>query len=142
MKKPHAAGSDSRTSVPFREGLFAVDAHDAYLIGNRCQQCNQLFFPAKPFCFSCLSKNMEPSGIGRSGTLYSFTTCHMPSGRFKPPYQVGWIDLQEGVRIFAPLKVRRNQTLEIGMRMELVIDELWREGKSSIIGYKYKPSTK
>jgi uncharacterized OB-fold protein len=140
MDAPQNPSSHIPKIVPFREGLFAEDPRLAYLIGNRCRECGQTFFPSKPFCFSCFCKAMETVHIGARGTLYSFTTCHLPSGRFKPPYTVGWIDLPEGIRIFAPVKLRKDQALKIGMPMDLVIDRLWRDGNIAILGYKYRPA--
>ena len=82
---------------------------------------------------------MEAIKLGNRGKLYSFTTSHMPASHFHPPYTVGWIDLAEGIRIFSPILAKEGQELQIGMEMELVIDELWQEGNRRIVGYKYRP---
>jgi uncharacterized OB-fold protein len=82
---------------------------------------------------------METIKLGRRGKLYSFTTSHMPSTHFRPPYTVGWIDLAEGIRIFSAIKRTEGQELQIGMEMGLVIDELWQEPDRRIVGYKYQP---
>ncbi len=124
---------------PFREGLFSTDANNPFLVANRCKACGRFFFPARPFCFDCFEREMIECQIGKRGTLYSFTTCHMPSSHFQPPYTAGWIDLAEGIRIFAPITNGHSDDLRVGMEMELVIDEIYREGNSSIVGYKYRP---
>ena len=82
---------------------------------------------------------MEETPLSRRGKLYSYTIGRMPSTRFSPPYYVGMIDMPEGVRVFAPLKVAEGQTVKIGMDMELVIEELFSENDKHIIGYKFKP---
>ncbi len=130
---------EAREEIPLREGLFVQEANRAYLIGNRCEKCGQVFFPSRAFCFQCSGAKMETIKLGSRGTLYSFTTSHMPSTHFLPPYTVGWIDLAEGIRILAPLKKTEGQELRIGMEMGLVIDELWQEGNRRIVGYKYQP---
>jgi hypothetical protein len=84
---------------------------------------------------------METIKLGRRGKLYSFTTSHMPSAHFQPPYTVGWIDLAEGIRILSPIEKTEGQELQIGMEMELVIDKLWQEGNRRAVGYKYRPLT-
>jgi uncharacterized OB-fold protein len=139
MKNPHDDKPADSSTRPFREGLFSTDGKTPFLIANRCKACNRLFFPSRPFCFECFEREMIRCTIGRKGTLYSFTTCHMPSAHFKPPYTAGWIDLAEGVRIFAPIVAGPSGDLRIGMKMELVIDEICREGNTSIGGYKYRP---
>jgi uncharacterized OB-fold protein len=43
------------------------------------------------------------------------------------------------VRVFAPLVIEEEAQLIIGMKMELLVAELWREGEKSVVGYKYRP---
>jgi uncharacterized OB-fold protein len=132
--------TEKREVIPFREGLFSAATKAPYLIGNRCQSCRRLFFPSRPFCFDCFSRRMRKARIGKQGTLYSFTTSYMPSSQFQAPFTVGWIDLKEGIRIVAPILAKQYQILQIGMEMELVIDELWRNEKTRVFGYKYRPA--
>jgi len=63
----------------------------------------------------------------------------MPSTRFISPYAIGYVDMPEGVRVFAPLKAEEGKPFKIGMEMEVVIDELWQEEDRRIVGYKFKP---
>jgi len=129
----------TKENISVREGLFVQEADKAYLIGNQCEGCGQVFFPSRVFCFHCSSQKMEPIRVGNRGKLYSFTTSHMPSTHFQPPYTVGWIDLMEGIRIFSRIEKIEGQELQIGMEMELVIDELWQEASKRVVGYKYHP---
>ena len=125
--------------VPIREGIFTEDHGAGRLIGNRCTSCGQIYFPKADFCFNCLSKAMEEAPLSRRGKLYSYTIGHMPSTRFSPPFFAGMVDLPEGVRIFAPLKLTDGQTVRIGMDMEVVIEALFEENDKHVIGYKFKP---
>jgi uncharacterized OB-fold protein len=63
----------------------------------------------------------------------------MPSLRFEAPFYAGWVNAREGVRVFAPLVIEEEAQLIIGMKMELLVAELWREGEKSVVGYKYRP---
>lgn len=125
--------------VPVREGIFVEDAEGGKLLGNKCKSCGQLFFPKVRFCFYCLSQSMEEVMLSRRGKLYSYTIGHMPSTHFQPPYAVGFVDLPEGVRVFAPLKMTEDKAFKVGMDMEVVIEELWQEDDKQVIGYKFKP---
>ncbi len=125
--------------VPVREGIFVEDAEGGKLLGNKCKSCGQIFFPKAQFCFTCFNKSMEEVVLSRCGKLYSYTIGHMPSTHFQPPYAVGFVDLPEGVRVFAPLKMTENKPFKVGMDMEVVIEELWRENDKQVIGYKFKP---
>jgi len=121
-----------------REGLFD-EAGGGRLLGNKCNSCGRIYFPQAPFCFDCLGEIMEEVVLSRRGKLYSYTIGRMASTHFQPSYAVGLIDLPEGVRVFTPLIMTKDETYTIGMEMELVIEELWLENHNQIIGYKFKP---
>ncbi|MBU2648697.1 OB-fold domain-containing protein [bacterium] len=125
--------------VPIREGTFKEDKTGAILLANRCKACGQIFFPKSKFCLSCVHKEMEEIELSQRGILYSYTIGHMPSSHFKPPYAIGYIDLPEKVRIYAPLVMTADQSFQVGMEMVAVIDKLWEEDDKEIIGYKFKP---
>jgi uncharacterized OB-fold protein len=125
--------------VPVREGIFIEDADGGRLVGNKCKSCGQFFFPKARFCFTCFNKDMEEAVLSRRGRLYSYTIAHMPSTHFQPPYAIGFVDLPEGVRVFAPLKMIDDKPFKVGMDMEVVIERLWQEDDKQVIGYKFKP---
>ena len=125
--------------VAIREGRFVVDAEGGKLLGHKCKSCGRLYFPKVQFCFECFSKDLEEIALSRRGKLYTFTTCYYPSQYFPAPYTIGFVDLPEGVRVFAPLIPVENKPFQLGMDMEVVIGELWREGDKQVIGYKFKP---
>lgn len=125
--------------VPVREGIFTDDTKDAKLIGNKCSSCGQLFFPKVRFCFVCFNKSMEEIELSPRGKLYSYTISRMPASHFQPPHAVGLVDMPEGIRIFAPLKIIESKPFKVGMEMELLVEELWQEDDKQVIGYKFKP---
>ena len=125
--------------VPVREGIFVENAEGGKLLGNKCKSCGQLFFPKAKFCLTCFNKDMEEVVLSRRGKLYSYTIGYMPSTHFQPPYAIGFVDMPEGIRIFAPLKMVEDRPFKVGMDMEVVIEELWQENDKQVIGYKFKP---
>ncbi|MBU2546884.1 MAG: OB-fold domain-containing protein [Proteobacteria bacterium] len=125
--------------VPIREGAFVQGPEGAELVGNRCQGCGQIFFPKVQTCLTCFGDNLEETRLNRKGELYSYAIGHMPSMHFQPPYAIGYINLPEGIRVFAPLKIRDDKPFEAGMEMEVVIDHLWTEGDRDILGYMFRP---
>ena len=128
-----------KNKVPIREGIFREDNGGGRLLANQCASCGQIFFPKVDFCFNCLSKEMKEFVLGTRGKLYSYTIGRLPTARFPAPYFVGMVDMPDGVRIFAPLKIKEGQKVKIGMDMEVVIEELWEEEDEQVIGYKFKP---
>jgi len=129
----------TRKNIPFKEGLFIRESNQVFLIGNRCEACGQIFYPPRPFCFNCFSEKMKTLKLGSKGKLYSFSTAYMPSLHFESPYTVGWIDIAEGIRVFAPIDTNAGQKLEINMEMRLVIDKFWEEDGKSVVGYRFRP---
>lgn len=125
--------------VPLKEGLFKESQDGGTLLGNRCTSCGKIFFPKAQICFECGHEELAEVQLSRRGILYSYTIGHMPSRHFMPPYAVGYVDLPEEVRVFAPLVTTEQIPLTVGMEMDLVIDKLWEEGDKEIIGYRFKP---
>jgi uncharacterized OB-fold protein len=128
------------TKVPFKEGLFEKVSGKWTLVGCKCKQCGQIFFPTRELCLHCSSRDLERANLGQKGKLYTFTIVHMPSEHFEPPYAVGWIELPGGIRIFSQIRRWQEHPLEIGMDMELAIEKLWDEEEKEIIGYTFRPS--
>ena len=129
-----------KTRVPFREGLFEEVSGKGSLLGAKCKLCGQIIFPRREVCLNCLSRDLERLNLSRNGKLYSFTIVLMPSEHFEPPYAIGWIELQEGVRIFSQIRCWQEHPLETGMDMELAIEKLWDEEEKEVIGYTFRPS--
>jgi len=125
--------------IPVREGAFAEGPDGGTLLANKCKSCGQIFFPKVASCLSCFSDELEDIALSRQGELYSYSVAHMPAGHFKPPYAVGYIKMPEGIRIFAPLKMVEEKPFKVGMKMSLVIGELWKEEDKEVIGYKFRP---
>lgn len=126
--------------VPFREGLFEKVSGRWILVGSKCKQCGQAFFPQREWCLNCSGRDLERIDLGHSGKLYSFTIVHMPSEHFEPPYAVGWIELPEGIRVFSQIRQWQEYPLKIGMDMELAIEKLWDEDEREVLGYTFRPS--
>jgi uncharacterized OB-fold protein len=127
-------------TIPFKEGLFEDISGKWALVGGRCKQCEKIIYPLRTVCLNCLSQDMEKLTLSRKGTLYSFTTVHMPSEHFEPPYVIGWIELPEGIRVFSPIRFSQEHSLQIGMAMELSVEKLWDEPEKGVMGYVFRPS--
>ncbi|MGA3116761.1 MAG: OB-fold domain-containing protein [Syntrophobacteraceae bacterium] len=124
--------------VPFQKGLFKED-QGGRLLGNKCSLCGRVYFPKARLCRECGHDELSEIELSRQGTLYTYTIGRMPASHFKPPCFVGYVDLPEGVRVFAPLEIKDGNPLQVGQSMELVISELWEREDKEIIGYKFKP---
>ena len=102
----------------FWQGLAA-----GKLLIQRCASCRLLRHPPGPACTRCHSLEWDTVEAGGRGTLYSFVVMHKPQHpAFDYPHPVGLIELDEGVRMVAPLADVAPGAIAIGMRVEAIIE--------------------
>ena len=86
------------------EDAIAVDADGTvHLVGGQCADCGARAFPRAPVCTNCMSENIGPARLPREGVLYAFSTVHVAPKKWKSPMRIGYVDLPDGVRVFAHL---------------------------------------
>lgn len=90
-----------------RDTIATMEA-EGQIVGSRCADCGRSAFPAARVCRDCLSANQKPKVLTDHGTLYSYSTVHVASGR-DVPYSVGYVDLADGVRILGPLDIPEDE---------------------------------
>ncbi|NQV54418.1 MAG: OB-fold domain-containing protein [Rhodospirillales bacterium] len=73
------------------------------LLGGRCNSCEALSFPKAPVCPACLSEDITAQPIAEDGVLYTYSIVHVGKDKTKLPYAVGFVDLADGLRLFAHL---------------------------------------
>jgi uncharacterized OB-fold protein len=73
------------------------------LIGGICKDCGNQTFPRTPVCCACMSENIAPAPMPRTGTLYAFSTVHVAAKKWKHPMCIGYVDLPNGARVFTHL---------------------------------------
>ena len=141
------SGSDKQAPpegpVPIEEGLFKLPSSPSekpYLIGTRCRSCGETSFPTRILCRKCSSSDLEEVALGPIGKLYAFTTIRVKAPHYigPVPYFMGIVELPEGERLRTLLTDCDQESLEVGMDMELVIESV---GKSTEPIAKYPPGT-
>ncbi len=113
------------------------------LQGKKCLDCGNLSFPPRLVCRKCKSRKSENHFFKGKGTVYSHTTIYQAPDRFDhiAPYSVGLIDLEEGVRVTAQFTDIMPDEIKIGMKVEMVIRQIYEDGPKGPIlyGYKFRP---
>lgn len=133
--------------------LFDWPSEHTSLKGSRCNDCQNIAFPAASRCSRCSGDSQTPYVLSRSGILWSWTRQHFPpaSPPFPPvtaeapftPFLLGYIELAGEVRVQARLYYPAGQTPQIGQSMQLVFEPLYRtEDGEQIIGYGFAPQEK
>ncbi len=106
-----------------REQLFVDTPDGGTLAGTRCHACGRVSFPARAHCPHCLEESrVERTALSRRGRLFTFTTAEVGVPSIEAPYRFGFVDLPEGVRVFALLdpKTPAGELTE-GAEMEIVV---------------------
>lgn len=113
--------NDSRPAWP---GLWQRDEKGAYLVGGRCTECRKLALGMREFCPHCHSEGcLREERVGRSGEVYTATLLNQGPPAFKPPYRVGYVDIEDGVRVFAHISHGEGSPV-IGDRVWLDIQDV------------------
>jgi len=135
--------SKVRGKIPIRDGLFQIlssASEKPYLIGSRCRNCQEVMFPQRPICLNCFGKDLEQIRLSSKGRLFTFTINHQGPREFSTPYASGYIDLQEGVRIYSLLTDWEAKDLKIGAEMELIIEKMAEDLEGNeVVTYKFRP---
>lgn len=129
------------SQVMLREGMFEKTGSGWLLLGSKCKNCSQIFFPASNICLNCAGEDTEKVELSQAGKLYTYTIVQMPAEHFKAPYAIGWLELPEGIRIFGQIRDWENNPLKVGMDMRITVEKLWEEGDDrEVIGYVFRPA--
>ena len=95
----------------------------------RCLDCGHVYFPPRPFCPLCMSRNVEVFAASGRGTLASYVISHRRQPNFEPPYSVAMVELEEGPRIISNIVgcEQTPETLQLDMPLEAVFRKLTDE---------------
>jgi uncharacterized OB-fold protein len=64
-----------------------------------CDACAHTYFPPRPFCPRCASRQVSLRRASGRATLYSYVIHHRPAPGFTPPYAIAVVTLAEGPRM-------------------------------------------
>jgi len=126
---------------PFVPGTLDVDADGkGFLIGGRCPECGSFYFPARSVCSSCLCGELERVPLCSTGTLYTYTVIHQSLPQFETPYILGYVDLDDNVRVAGQLVGVEADELKLGMRLTTQFEP--REGADGdpVLWFRFKPA--
>lgn len=128
---PFVEPSNKQTLSFVSNDVMAWQEGALTLIGSRCVACGELFFPRARGCTRCCGTGLTDTALGHQGRLWSWTV-----QGFRPkqpydgdgsdadfqPYGVGYVELDNGLKVEARLTVADPAQLRIGMPMRLTLD--------------------
>ena len=65
----------------------------------RCNACAHVYFPPRPFCPKCASREVGVFTASGRAKLHSYVIHHRPAPGFTPPYAIAVVELDEGPRM-------------------------------------------
>ncbi|MGH7012462.1 MAG: Zn-ribbon domain-containing OB-fold protein, partial [Caulobacteraceae bacterium] len=66
----------------------------------RCRECQKPYFPPRPFCPSCGSREIEVFTASGNAKLYSYIINHRPRPDMgREPHSIAVVELAEGPRM-------------------------------------------
>lgn len=80
---------------------FWESAKAGRLMLQSCLTCAKAYFPPRPFCPRCGSREVTAFAASGRATLYSYIISHLPAPGYEPPFIVAVVALEEGPRMMA-----------------------------------------
>ena len=110
------------------------------LFGSQCGDCAAKQFPPVEVCPECMSENITRLALASRGTLYSWSLVHAAPRGWTVPYIAAYVDLPEGVRVFAHIVDADPAALAIDMAVTLCVRQLGiDEDGAALTSYAYAP---
>jgi uncharacterized OB-fold protein len=101
-------------------------AREGKLLLQKCGSCTKAYFPPRPFCPGCGSRDVTVIQSSGRATLYSYAIHHRSVPGFKAPYAIAVVTLEEGPRMMTNV-VECPQTpeaLQLDMPLEVSFLEI------------------
>jgi len=91
-----------------------------------CSACDNTYFPPRPFCPKCGSKDVSIIKSSGKGTLYSYVINHLPTPGFTPPFAIAVVELDEGPRLMTNIVgcEQTTEALQLDMPLEVTFEKM------------------
>lgn len=109
------------------------------LVGMACGDCGAKAFPPVPVCPECMSENVTDADLSAAGSLYTWSVVHVAPKGWNVPYIAGYVDLPEGVRVFAHIVDTDPAALEMDMAVTLTTAVLGENEDGPVESYAFTP---
>jgi len=115
------------------------------LVGEVCPHCDVKIFPPRDVCPECGGEAKTVFAFSGQGEVFSYTIMNDAPTGFEAnlPYTVALVKLKEGPVVTAQLTDLGEQSVEIGMPVEMVTRKIRQDGDERgmlVYGYKFRPA--
>lgn len=137
---PPAAAPAARPPEYFPpERPWEAQGDTVSLVGMQCSHCGTKAFPARAVCSRCgAQEGLTAARLSPRGRLYTYTEVHAAPKDFPTPYVLGFVDLEDGVRVLAQVEGSA-ATLQPDQPVEAVTGVVRvRANGTPVISYKFR----
>ena len=113
------------------------------LIGSKCENCGDEFFPPVYRCRECGSEKIKDKEMPKTGRIVTYTQLHEPLPGFEAqaPFYLAVVELENGARVLTQLVDSPPETIMSGSRVAATIRRARVDGDSGQIVYGFKFKT-
>lgn len=112
------------------------------LRGGKCAGCGAEAFPKQPVCRVCWSEDIADNPLPSTGTLYAHAVVHVARKGWRTPYIIAYVDLDNGVRVSAPLACDPNAPPPYDSTVRLKVGEIGRHDDGRpIMSHQFEAAT-
>lgn len=105
----------------------------------RCRACKDAYFPPRPFCPGCGSREVEVFAASGKATLHSYVINHRPRPDVgTEPYAIAVVELAEGPRMMSNI-LNSPQTPE-ALQLDMPLQVLFRKESEDITLPFFEPA--
>jgi uncharacterized protein len=111
----------SELNKPFWD---ACRAHK--LIAQQCTSCSEVRYPVASVCPNCMATGFHWRELSGRGELLSYIVFHRgyhPYWAQRVPYNVAFIELAEGLRMFSNIVGTPNEDLQVGQKVKVAFEQ-------------------
>ena len=133
--------STERKQVPIKGARLRLGESPA-LVGSRCPNCDDHFYPPRYVCLSCYKEGLEEVALSTRGELRTFTVARMslPGSLVAAPYVIAQVQLPEGVAVATVLTDVDPEAVRIGMALELTVERASKDSEGNdVMTFKFRP---
>lgn len=106
----------------------------------KCESCSTNYFPPRPFCPNCGSRDVSIFTASGKATLYSYVINHRPRPDFgTEPHSIAVVELAEGPRMMTNI-VDCPQTPE-ALILDMPLEVTFEKASDAISLPKFKPAS-
>jgi uncharacterized OB-fold protein len=95
----------------------------------RCDACAEAYFPPRPFCPRCGSRDISVFAASGKARLHSYVISHRPppwlTDAPKEPHSIAVVELEEGVRMMTNVIgcPQTPEALQLDMPLEVIFEQ-------------------